>query len=337
MSAIRKPGKINENTTLIDIGMHGIYGVTAVYLVRGARTCLIDGGTRAEAGRLLKALRELGALPPDLIIATHSHWDHTQGIPALRQQAANQGKTIQVLASGEAIPLLADASSHVVQDDVFGQAPYLSIEDVTPVETGDAIDLGGLTLRVVPVPGHCRGHIAILDEKNRNLFVGDAIGVKLGDSLFLPPFMPPFWDPDAFQSSVSRLRQTSYDTLSLAHFGCIGGTEARSILDETVDNCNTWWQWFERHADRLDDTDYLLRSMREEINPGLPPINPVSPGMRVMLRLLTAVGTVTGKKTAMLDKLALGDAVKWLAAGYKVYKAAQGDLSAAGAARRRVI
>jgi len=121
---------------------------------------------------------------------------------------------------------------------------------------------------------------------------------------------------------VNRLRQTPYDTLCLAHFGCIGGTEARSILDETADTYKTWWRWYERHTDRLDDTEYLLHAMREEIIPGIAVLRPVSFGMCVLLGLMTAVGTVTGKKTAMLDKLALGDALKRLATGYKIYTAA---------------
>jgi len=48
MCAIRLAGKINENTTLIDIGMEDVHGMTAVYLIRGSRTCLIDGGTSAD-------------------------------------------------------------------------------------------------------------------------------------------------------------------------------------------------------------------------------------------------------------------------------------------------
>ena len=56
MTANRTPGKINDNTTLIDIGMFGVQGVTATYLIQGDKTCLIDGGTRKESHRLIKAL-----------------------------------------------------------------------------------------------------------------------------------------------------------------------------------------------------------------------------------------------------------------------------------------
>jgi glyoxylase-like metal-dependent hydrolase (beta-lactamase superfamily II) len=318
MSAMRQPGKINENTTLVDIGMEDVYGMTAVYLVRGNRTCLIDAGTRAQAPRLIKLLGELDASPPDLIVVTHPHWDHAQGIPLLRQMAARLGKQIEVLASSAAIPLLADASFN----DVFGGGPYQSIQAVTPVKEGDTIDLGGIALRIYEVPGHCRGHLAILDEENRNLFVGDALGDKVSDDIFLPPFMPSTWDPDAFLSSVNKLRLVPYETLCLAHFGCIGGSEAKSILDEAVETCNTWWQFYEKHADRLSDTDYLLQAMRKEINPGIPIPRPMTFRLKVLLGLVSAVGSVMGRKTAIMDKLAFSDILGWLATGYRMYTSA---------------
>jgi glyoxylase-like metal-dependent hydrolase (beta-lactamase superfamily II) len=314
MTAIRQPGKINQNTTLIDIGMQGIYGMTAVYLVRADKTCLIDGGTHTEAGRLLKALRELDAFPPDLIIVTHPHWDHSQGIPFLRREAARQSMSIQVMACDEAVPLLADATFN----DVLRSGPYQSIQNVTPVSEGDVIDLGGLTLRIYEVPGHCKGHIAILDQKNRNIFVGDALGIKLSDTLILPPFIPPTWNPDAFLSSVSKLSQVPYDTLCLAHFGLIGGTESRAILAEAVETCSSWWRWYGRHAGRLDDTAYLLRAMREEINPSLPVVKPVSIGMGLLLALISTLGALTGRKTAIIDRLAFGHMLQWLAMGYEM-------------------
>jgi glyoxylase-like metal-dependent hydrolase (beta-lactamase superfamily II) len=313
MSAIREAGKINENTTLIDIGMEGIHGMTAVYLIRGDKTCLIDGGTRQQAPRLVQMLKDLGAFPPDIIIATHPHWDHCQAIPWLRREASRRGKKIEVLASQQAVPLLAD----VTFNDAFNRGPYDSIHDVTPVEDSDTIDLGGITLRIYDVPGHCLGHIAILDEKNRTVFAGDALGIKVRDDIFLPPFMPPTWDADAFQSSVNKLRQISYEALCLAHFGCISGSEAQTILDESLETSRIWWQFFARHAEQLNDTGYLLHAMRQEINPGIPPIRPVSLGMRVLLRLVTAAGSLTGRKTAIIDKLAFGDALNWLATGYR--------------------
>lgn len=169
------------------------------------------------------------------------------------------------------------------------------------------------------MPGHCRGHIAILDEKNSNLFVGDAIGYKFSDDLFLPNFIPPTWDPDAFLSSVNKFHQIPYERLCLAHFGCIYGSEAKSILDEAVETYHTWWHWYERHADKLNDTDYLLQAMRKELGPGIPDLKPVSFRQRLLFGVATGVATVLGRKTAIIDKLAFGNILAWLATGYRMY------------------
>ena len=130
MVAIRKAGEISENTSLIDIGMMGVSGVTAMYLIEDEKKCLIDGGTRTEFKRIMNTPYEMNGFPPDIIIVTHSHWDHTQAIPAMRDSAAKQGKTIEVLASENAIPLLADQS----YNDVFAPGPYANITDVTALK-----------------------------------------------------------------------------------------------------------------------------------------------------------------------------------------------------------
>jgi flavorubredoxin len=62
MAAIRETGKINKNTSLIDIGMMGVSGVTAMYLIEDEKKCLIDGGTRTEFKRIMYTLNEMNAL-----------------------------------------------------------------------------------------------------------------------------------------------------------------------------------------------------------------------------------------------------------------------------------
>ena len=202
MAAIRRPGRLNDNTTLIDAGMYGVAGIGAVYLVEGDRSCLVDAGGRTESGRIVRTLKELQAFPPDMVIVTHAHFDHAQGIPVLRREAAKQREEIEVLASEAAVPLLADAS----YNECFDAGPYERIEDVTSLKEGDRLDLGGIHLSIYEVPGHAADQIAILDEKNWNLFVGDAIGYKTQDDAMIPPFMPPAWDPAAYRASIAKLK-----------------------------------------------------------------------------------------------------------------------------------
>ena len=314
MTAIRKTGKINENTYLIDIGMMGVAGVTAVYLIEDQKKCLIDGGTKSESSRLINFLKAQNAFPPDIIIITHSHWDHTQAIPPIRKEAAKLGKTVEVVASEKAIPLLADQS----YNDVFEPGPYANITDVTPVKEGDCIEIGKTTLRIYEVPGHHKDHIAILDEKNRNIFTGDSLGYKVGDQTFLPPFMPPFWNGESFLSTIEKYKQINFDSLCQAHFGFIYGDETRAILDEAVSIYEKWWRLFEENAANLDDTDHMLNVILKEIDPA--PIYPeiVSLKLKVLAGVMTAGTKLIGKQPKPLYQHLLKGIVAWLAKGYKI-------------------
>lgn len=264
MTAIRKEGKVNDDTTLIDIRMFGIPGITAMYLIEGGKTCLIDGGTHTEARKILRQLKELNAFPPDMIIVTHSHWDHCQAIPFLSQRAKKEGKEIEILASVKAIPNLRDQSFN----EIFGTGPYNNIElDVTPLKEGDIIDLNGIPLKIFETPGHMTDHIAILDEKNKNLFVGDSLGDKISDKVFVPPFMPPYWDEDAFLNTIEKIRKIKYSSICLAHFGYIYEDEAQNILDESVANYNQWWKIYKENIEYLDDIPHLIENIILKVIP----------------------------------------------------------------------
>jgi glyoxylase-like metal-dependent hydrolase (beta-lactamase superfamily II) len=315
MTAIRKPGKINQDTTMIDIGMYGVAGVTAVYVIRGERTCLIDSGTRTEASTLIKALKRLDVFPPDIIVLTHSHYDHAQGVLSLRREADKQGKTIDVMASHHAIPLLEDQS----YNKAFDAGPYENITDVAPLEENDTVELGSTRLRVFEFPGHHKDQIGLLDENHENLFVGDAIGYKIAEGTFLPPFMPPFWDPDAFDSSLNKLKQLDYQMLCIAHFGCIYGEEARTILDEAQATLDTWWRIFEANEDRLDDADYMLDVIIKDVNPTFPDFEIISPKVKALYGLMSGWNRLTRKRTPPIGELLLKNVLGMLATGYRTY------------------
>jgi len=132
--------------------------------------------------------------------------------------------------------------------------------------------------------------------------------------------MPPSWDPGAFLSSINKLKQVDYDSLCLAHYGYIYGDEARSILDEAVSTCETWWQLFERNADKLNDAAYMLETVWKEINPGTPEIRIISPKLKVLYGLLTGWNRLTGKTPPPVSNLLLRSILEQLAAGYRTYE-----------------
>src|SRR5262249_27650238 len=66
----------------IDTRMAGYPGITAGYLIRSERPCLVETGTAPSAPVVKQALAELGVRPGDLaaIVVTHIHLDHAGGV-----------------------------------------------------------------------------------------------------------------------------------------------------------------------------------------------------------------------------------------------------------------
>ncbi|MFC1542708.1 hydroxyacylglutathione hydrolase [Pseudomonadota bacterium] len=101
----------------------------------------------SDAAPVKKACEELGK-PLTHILNTHHHWDHTDGNKPLKSSFS-----CQVVGAG------VDAA----------RIPEIDIE----LSESSQLQLGGIDVRVLSVPGHTRGHIAFLLQDA--LFCGDTL------------------------------------------------------------------------------------------------------------------------------------------------------------------
>lgn len=255
-----------------------------------------------------------------MVVLTHSHYDHAQGAPALCQEARKRGREIAVLASEKAIPNLRDQSWNAVFDDKHA---FENITGVTPLADGQILDLGGLELEVVDLAGHCADDIALYDRDSKTLFIGDALGTRVQNTITIPPFMPPFWDPHGFRAAVDRLERIDYERICLAHFGCLEGDQARRFVSSVIPNCETWWDVF-RRADqegKLDDIAYLKETLVAETGIVLPDLELCKPSTRAVLGLVNLVKRVIGQKPVVVAEMQMDAVASWLANGYRTYTA----------------
>ena len=134
--------QINDSTWRIEDG-----GVRFLLLSGTERAALIDSGmNQPEARRLAESLTQL----PLILINTHADPDHISGNGLFDEFYMSPAEEENYRAHG-------------------GKGRLL------PLREGDVIELGERPLRIIDIPGHTPGSIAILDEKNRVLISGDSV------------------------------------------------------------------------------------------------------------------------------------------------------------------
>ncbi len=134
--------QINENTWRIEDGM------VRMFLLTGTKEALlVDSGVSASnAKEIAESITKL----PVKLINTHADGDHIAGNEAFREFYMHPKEEENYRFRGKTGTII-------------------------PVKQGDIIDLGDRPLEIIDLPGHTKGSIAILDEKNRVLIGGDSI------------------------------------------------------------------------------------------------------------------------------------------------------------------
>jgi glyoxylase-like metal-dependent hydrolase (beta-lactamase superfamily II) len=134
--------KINENSWRIEDT-----GVRFFVLVGTEKALLIDSGMRvANARNIAEELTDL----PIMLVNTHADRDH--------------------ICSNEQFP---EFYMHPAEEPIYRRSGKAG--KIIPVSEGDVIDLGERELRVISLPGHTPGSIALLDVRNRVLISGDPL------------------------------------------------------------------------------------------------------------------------------------------------------------------
>ncbi|MFN8133145.1 MAG: MBL fold metallo-hydrolase [Solirubrobacteraceae bacterium] len=128
------------------------------------RAVLVDPGE--EADRLLGAIDTLG-VGLDAILLTHTHFDHVGAVaPVAKATGA------PVYCPELEVPVLADIMRYVPWPE-FG--PFESYEADETVAGGERLELAGLEIDVLFVPGHSPGHVAYSIPAEAALFSGDVL------------------------------------------------------------------------------------------------------------------------------------------------------------------
>ena len=257
----------------IDTRMAGYDGITAGYLIRGDRPCLVETGTAPSAPLVRDALAELGIGPGDLatVVVTHIHLDHAGGagdiaamFPAADIVVHHRGA--RHLADPSKLMASARAVYGDALDRLFGVLAPVPAERIIALEDTGTVDLGGgRRLDSHYSPGHAKHHVGLVDTGSGDLYVGDAAGVYLPETGDLRPATPPpDFDLETALASIRKFAALQPARLLFSHYGPV--TVIAETLERSAEEIKVWVE--ETRAARKAglDLDHAVAMVQERTN-----------------------------------------------------------------------
>ena len=155
---------------------HFTFKGTNTYLVGTRTLALIDPGPE-DPDHLAAILKAIGGRPISHVLITHTHRDHTDGMPALL--AATGARTVGFgrRAPNRGTRRTSPSGGEFVDQDFV---PDIPLADDGRIE-GD-----GWAFAAVHTPGHARGHLCFYDEEMGFLLTSDNV-VGAGTVVIAPP------------------------------------------------------------------------------------------------------------------------------------------------------
>jgi glyoxylase-like metal-dependent hydrolase (beta-lactamase superfamily II) len=201
------------------------------YLWRGNDLAvLVDCGEPDTAAQLVAELQALGLAPKDLdlVVLTHFHDDHIGAAARL----ADSGAPTVVASSADApvirgervgpAPVLGDGERQLHDQVAAGLRPASPVRVDVEVRDGDEPAPG---VRVIAVPGHTDGSIAVHVPQVRAVFTGDVV-THYGGRVLPGVFNV---DAAALAGSLDRLAELEVDIACFGHGDPLVGSAADGL------------------------------------------------------------------------------------------------------------
>jgi glyoxylase-like metal-dependent hydrolase (beta-lactamase superfamily II) len=255
----------------IDTRMAGYQGITAGYLIRGSRPCLVETGTAPSAPIVRDALAALGVGASDLatVVVTHIHLDHAGGVGDI----AAMYPAAEVVVHQKGARHLADpsrlmASARMVYGDaldvLFGTLAPVPADRIRSLDGVGTVDLGdGRRLDSHYSPGHAKHHVGLIDSLSGDLYVGDAAGVYIPETGDLRPATPP---PDFDQAialeSLRKFVALQPTRLLFSHYGPVSAVS--SILERSAEEIIIWVERTREARAAGMDLDHAVAMVRSQ-------------------------------------------------------------------------
>jgi glyoxylase-like metal-dependent hydrolase (beta-lactamase superfamily II) len=236
---IRKPGKVTERLWFLGREESG------VYLLEGNDgSMILSGGMSYIVPDLLGQFEEFGIDEEWIkkLLILHAHFDHVGMVPFLKRRhpeiqiyASQRGW--EILQMDKAIHTINEFSRTVTRrvgkEEVYSTFDLDWREDISGkvVREGDRIDLGGLEVSILEIPGHSSCCIAAYVPNLKLLFPTDGGGIPFDQTIITSGNS----NYTKYQGSLERLKGLPVEYYCADHYGYVTGEEAREFISKTIE------------------------------------------------------------------------------------------------------
>ena len=193
------------------------------YLIDGPTRILIDPGHRALFEHVERGLRDLKLTADDidLIICTHAHPDHLEGVQLFKQKSTlfslHEIEWSWVVTAGKQMSAALGIDIEALTPDFFLKEGTLALD--------------GLEMKVFLTPGHSPGSICLYWPLQKALFSGDLVFKEGLGRTDLPG-----GDGALIKESIKRMSHLDVELLLSGHGEIISGArEVKSNFEQIED------------------------------------------------------------------------------------------------------
>lgn len=262
---IRKPGKVREGIWCLGREESG------VYLLEGDDSSMIvSGGMSYIVSDILQQFNEFGIDEKRMkkLLILHSHFDHVGIVPFIKRRhpkievyASQRGW--EVLQMDKAILTINEFGRNVARrmgkGDVYSAYDLEWRKDVsgTTIREGNRIDLGGLEVSILEIPGHSSCCIAAYVTEIKALFPTDGGGIPFDKTIVSSGNS----NYTQYQQSLERLKDLEVDYYCADHYGYVTGAEAREFISRSIESAKKNRAWMEEVYRSTRDIDAAAQKL----------------------------------------------------------------------------
>jgi glyoxylase-like metal-dependent hydrolase (beta-lactamase superfamily II) len=127
-----------------------------------------------------------------------------------------------------------NVARRMAKEDIYSTYDLDWRNDVSghTVRDGDRVDLGGLEVSILEIPGHSSCCIAAYVPELKALFPTDGGGIPFDDTIVSSGNS----NYTKYQESLERLKELEVDYYCADHYGYITGAEAREFISKSIES-----------------------------------------------------------------------------------------------------